>query len=68
MVIPYMPMLVPPVCWTGYGNLHFIALLLPFCISVLWLNMILKLFSKLSLKCYKLGEQSSPYSNHVKTL
>lgn len=27
MVIPYMPMLVPPVNWTGYGYFSFVLLL-----------------------------------------
>lgn len=30
MVIPYMPMLVPPVKWTGYGGLN-----------IFWLNIFL---------------------------
>lgn len=30
MVIPYMPMLVPPVNWTGYGDLTLYC-----CLSVL---------------------------------
>lgn len=32
MVIPYMPMLVPPVKWTGYGCLVLVLLIFPYCI------------------------------------
>ncbi|KAF8378527.1 hypothetical protein HHK36_029870 [Tetracentron sinense] len=37
MVIPYMPMLVPPVNWTGYGIPIFIMIIIPFVLSSIWI-------------------------------
>lgn len=30
MVIPYMPMLVPPLNWTGYGKISYVLPVLPY--------------------------------------
>lgn len=38
MVIPYMPMLVPPLNWTGYGKISYLLSVLPYFIVVHFLK------------------------------
>lgn len=50
MVIPYMPMLVPPLNWTGYGKISYVLPVLPYFIVVHFLKSFIRRLYMIRLK------------------